>query len=94
MFWYYKHVFADTLRSFAVILASLLAKFTNVITSEVADAAAAVIVSVLILLSLVPLLIGMIQTFKSLNDINCLLKEKESNEDEEEEAKIELLRLA
>jgi len=87
----YTHVFADTLRSIAVILASLLAKFTTVITSEVADAAAAVVVSILIFLSLFPLIGGMIQTFRSLKDINRLLK-MEEREDNEEEDQIELLR--
>jgi len=87
----YTHVFADTLRSFAVILASLLAKFTTAITSEVADAAAAVVVSILIFLSLFPLVGGMIQTYKSLKDINRLLKTNESEENENG-VHVELLR--
>jgi Co/Zn/Cd efflux system component len=65
----YTHVFADTLRSLAVILASLLAQFTSSITSEVADATAAVVVSFLIMLSLLPLFGGMAQTFRSLQRI-------------------------
>lgn len=89
----YTHVFADTIRSFAVILASLLAKFTTAVTSEVADAAAAVVVSILIFLSLFPLIGGMIQTFKSLIDINRLLEMKESKENEDEEDQVELLRI-
>jgi len=84
----YTHVFADTLRSFAVIIASLLAKFTNAVTSEVADAAAAVVVSILIFLSLFPLIGGMIQTFKSLRDVDCLLKKQESQEKEEDQIEL------
>jgi Co/Zn/Cd efflux system component len=66
----YTHVFADTLRSLAVIFASLLAEFTSVVTSEVADATAAVVVSLLIILSLLPLFGGMIQTYRSLQRVN------------------------
>jgi Co/Zn/Cd efflux system component len=66
----YTHIFADTLRSLAVILASLLAQFTSTITSEVADATAAVVVSLLIMLSLLPLFGGMVQTFRSLQRIS------------------------
>ena len=75
-------------------MASLLAKFTTAITSEVADASAAVVVSILIVLSLFPLIGGMVQTFKSLRDINRLLRMKESEENEEEEDQVELLRFA
>jgi len=93
----YTHVFADTLRSFAVILASLLAKFTDRVTPEVADSTAAIIVSILIFLSLFPLIGGMVQTFKSLRDIDRLLKRKKTTRgehDEEEEDNVELLRFA
>jgi len=96
----YTHVFADTLRSFAVILASLLAKFTDKVTSEEADAAAAIVVSILIFLSLLPLISGMIQTFRSLKDIDRLLKKKEEtiisvhDEDEDDEDNVELLAFA
>ena len=75
-------------------MASLLAKFTTAITSEVADAAAAVVVSILIVLSLFPLIGGMVHTFKSLGDINRLLKMKEIEENEEVEDQVELLRFA
>merc|ERR1712238_99482 len=89
----YTHVFADTLRSFAIIFASLLAKFTDSITSEIADATAAVVVSILIMLSLIPLIGGMVQTYKALRDINNILKSKESLEnDEDDEDQVELLR--
>jgi len=90
----YTHVFADTLRSLAVILASLLAKFTNTITSEVADAAAAVVVSLLIFVTLFPLIGGMIVTFTALRDINRQLRMKEMEEKEEGKDQIELLRFA
>eukprot|EP00429_Kryptoperidinium_foliaceum_P018536 CAMPEP_0176033104 /NCGR_PEP_ID=MMETSP0120_2-20121206/16347_1 /TAXON_ID=160619 /ORGANISM="Kryptoperidinium foliaceum, Strain CCMP 1326" /LENGTH=334 /DNA_ID=CAMNT_0017366427 /DNA_START=167 /DNA_END=1172 /DNA_ORIENTATION=+ len=69
----YTHVFADTLRSLAVILASILADFVPVITAEEADASAAVVVSVLILASLLPLVKGMIHTLRELRQVNDLL---------------------
>ena len=71
-----QHVFADTLRSIAVILASVLATFVPSITSEEADAGAAVIVSILIALSLIPLFLGMIQTIQSLRRVNVLIEEE------------------
>lgn len=71
----YTHVFADTLRSLAVIIASLLADFVPTITPEEADATAAVVVSVLILLSLVPLVKGIIHTLGELRKVNDLLIE-------------------
>ena len=66
----YTHVFADTLRSLAVILASVLAEFTSAVTSEVADATAAVVVSLLIMLSLLPLFGGMVTTARALQRVN------------------------
>lgn len=51
------------------------------------------VVSVLIMLSLIPLIGGMVQTYKALRDVNILLKSKESLEnDEEDEDQVELLR--
>jgi Co/Zn/Cd efflux system component len=78
------------LRSIAVIVASLLAGFLPSVTAEEADAAAAVIVSVLIVLSLVPLCAGMKQTFEALKRVNFLLQKEELEsgyeyDDEEEE---------
>lgn len=58
----YTHVFADTLRSVAVIIASALAELFDDVTAEEADAAAALVVSILILLSLVPLFQGLVQS--------------------------------
>lgn len=56
----YTHVFADTLRSTAVIIAVALAMiFPDQISPLAADATAALVVSLLILLSLLPLLHGL-----------------------------------
>lgn len=56
----YTHVFADTLRSIAVIIAAGLAMiFPDKISPVVADATAALVVSTLILLSLLPLVGGL-----------------------------------
>ncbi len=64
----YTHVFADTMRSIAVLVASLLAKFTN-ITSEEADASATVAVSIIILIALLPLFSGLKRTAMELIEI-------------------------
>ena len=50
-----QHVFADTFRSIAVISASVIAEVLECVTPEIADSCAAIVVSVIILLSLVPL---------------------------------------
>jgi Co/Zn/Cd efflux system component len=71
MFLLSQHVFADTLRSIAVIVAAVVAKLVDEVTPEEADAAAAVVVSVLILLSLIPLFHGMIQTSSELRAIRA-----------------------
>jgi len=55
----YTHVFADTLRSLAVIIAALVARHMDTVSPDQADAAAAIAVSILILLSVVPLLTGL-----------------------------------
>jgi Co/Zn/Cd efflux system component len=70
-FFILQHVFADTLRSIAVIVAATVAELADGVTSEEADATAAVVVSVLILLSLLPLLSGLISTFGELRAINA-----------------------
>lgn len=62
----YTHVFADTLRSLAVILAAGIALTVHSVTPEVADASAAVVVSDLILVSLVPLVRGLTWTASEL----------------------------
>jgi len=65
----YTHVFADTLRSVAVIIATIIARLVDSVTPEVADATAAVIVSLIILFSLVPLFRGLIKTWYELRSI-------------------------
>jgi hypothetical protein len=57
----------------AVIVASILADFVPSITAEEADASAAVVVTGLILLSLIPLIQGMIHTLGELQQVNSLL---------------------
>jgi Co/Zn/Cd efflux system component len=72
----YTHVFADTLRSIAVIVAAALAEIVPNITPEVADATAAVVVSFLILLSLIPLIQGLIS---SITELLSILEEERSD---------------
>ena len=66
-----QHVFADTLRSIAVIIAVMFAKFVGGVTPEEADATAAIVVSGLILLSLLPLFHGLVRTFSELRAIRA-----------------------
>ena len=68
-----QHVFADSMRTTAMILASILAEFSPSITPEVADASAAVVVSLLIILSLLPLFTGMVQSVRSLRGVHSEL---------------------
>jgi len=65
----YTHVFADTLRSIAVVIASVIAQLVESVTPEVADATAAVVVSVIILVSLIPLIRGLFLTWCELRSI-------------------------
>jgi len=65
----YTHVFADTLRSIAVIIASVIAQTVESVTPEVADATAAVIVSFIILVSVLPLARGLFHTWRELRSI-------------------------
>ena len=69
----YTHVFADTIRSLAVLVAAILAEVLDSVTSEVADAAAAVVVSGIILLALVPLFVGL---KKSIQELNAIRREE------------------
>ena len=71
----YTHVFADTLRSIAVIIAAVLAEILPAVTPEEADATAAVVVSGLILLSLLPLLQGL---SRSVVELCAILAEERS----------------
>jgi hypothetical protein len=52
-----------------VIVAAAIAELVEIVTSEEADAAAAVVVSILIVLSLIPLFSGLLQTFSTLRKI-------------------------
>ncbi len=65
----YTHVFADTIRSIAVLTASILAESIPNITAEEADASAAVAVSAVILIALLPLLLGLRRTWLELRAI-------------------------
>lgn len=69
----YTHVFADTLRSVAVIIAAGLAEVLPEVTPEVADSTAAVVVSFLILLTLIPLIQGL---FSSIAELRAILAEE------------------
>ncbi|KAL7573770.1 hypothetical protein ACA910_007799 [Epithemia clementina (nom. ined.)] len=71
----YTHVFADTLRSLAVIIAALVAEFTGV-TSEEADSAGAIAVSILILMSLTPLVRVIYQSTSELMVIRAQEKQE------------------
>jgi len=62
-------VFADTLRSIAVVVAAGIAEVFDAVTSEEADAAAAITVSFLILMSLIPLFRGLCISFSELRAI-------------------------
>jgi Co/Zn/Cd efflux system component len=62
---------ADTLRSIAVLVAAGIASlFPHHITPELADAGAALIVSLIIAISLVPLFGGLIATFGELRALH------------------------
>jgi Co/Zn/Cd efflux system component len=65
----YTHVFADTLRSIAVIIAAITAELVPAVTPEEADATAAVIVSFLIVMSLIPLVQGLVRSITELRTI-------------------------
>ena len=66
-----QHVFADTLRSIAVLVAACLSVLVPKITAEEADASAAVVVSGLIILSLLPLIKGLLHTSQELKMIHA-----------------------
>lgn len=63
-----QHVFADTLRSIAVIIAASIAEFVKGVRTDQADAVAALVVSFLIFLSLLPLMNGLICTWAELQE--------------------------
>lgn len=57
-----QHVIADTLRSAAVLIAAAIAFFVKSVTGAMADSVATIVVSVIILISLLPLLRGLFIT--------------------------------
>jgi Co/Zn/Cd efflux system component len=67
----YTHVFADTLRSSAVIIAAVVAILVPTISPEEADATAAVIVCFLIFMSMVPLVRGLTKSLQMLLSIRA-----------------------
>lgn len=75
----YTHVFADTLRSIAVLIAAVLALIFPVITPEEADSSAALIVSLLILLSLIPLFQGVFRSGSELHSIRMAERAEREN---------------
>ncbi|KAL7493535.1 hypothetical protein ACHAWT_002484 [Skeletonema menzelii] len=68
----YTHVFADTLRSTAVLIAAGLSYCLNVGEPPFVDAVAALAVSIIILLSLGPLLNGIIHAAEQLKQLSKL----------------------
>ena len=70
----YTHIMADTMRSVAVITAVLLALVKG-IEPALADAVAALIVSFLIVLSVIPLVQGLYRTSCELCQIRLLLQQ-------------------
>jgi len=72
-----------------VIIAAVIAEFVDEVTSEEADATAAVVVSALILLSLIPLVQGLVKTFGELRAMRAEEAMKK-NFSEEMERSVEL----
>lgn len=60
------HVIADTLRSLAVLVAASIAFFVDGVSGATADSIAAIVVSFIILISLLPLLHGLFVTGKKI----------------------------
>ena len=71
----YTHVFADSLRTIAVLVTTITAELVDGLTPEVADSSAAVFVSIVILLSLLPLVKGI---FKTACELLALSRQMES----------------
>lgn len=64
------HVFADTLRSVAVLIAAGIAYVSDFITPGEADAYAALVVSFIILLSCAPLMQGLFHTAREIREMH------------------------
>lgn len=71
----FTHVFADTLRSLAVIVASAIGLSVVAVEPDRADAIAAIVVALLIALSLVPLVQGLL---KSMAELRAIMAEEVS----------------
>lgn len=65
----YTHNMVDTLRSIAVLVAATIAYFDRRISSTVADATAAIVVSVIIAVSIGPLIIGLLETWSEIQEL-------------------------
>lgn len=74
----FTHVCADTMRSIAVLVAAGIAGMFDSIDPEAADAVAAVVVSIIIILSLIPLFQGLFRTWADLIDLERQYSEKNS----------------
>lgn len=82
------HVFADTCRSIAVLLAGSLVYFCDSLSSTTADAAAAIVVSLVIFFSCIPLFKGLLITS---HDIWILKRSFVATERQEEEVSLTCL---
>jgi Co/Zn/Cd efflux system component len=65
------HICADTLRSVAVLVAAGLSEYGRHISAAQADSGATLLVSVIVLVSLVPLIQGLYQTAHQIYAIHC-----------------------
>lgn len=65
----YTHVFADTMRSVAIILAAIVAEIVDGVAPGRADAGAAIAVSIVILLLLIPLFQGLVRIRGELREL-------------------------
>ena len=72
---YTQHVMADTLRrSIAVLVAASLSHLFNSISSDLADASAAIVVSIIIAASLGQLIVGLLRTWGELKELKREVK--------------------
>ena len=70
-----KHIFADFLRSSTILFAGTVSFFIESINTATADAWAALVVSVTIFVSCIPLVLGIVRTVKEIRTLKNLLKE-------------------
>jgi Co/Zn/Cd efflux system component len=64
---------ADTMRSIAVLVAAAMSFFLN-LSPELSDAVAAIIVSIIIAVSLGPLIVGLMKTWRELQIVRRELR--------------------